>query len=431
MQGAAERFTRIDLQDNNEIVNNVIVLDENEDQSFQIDAKKPGQTHDPDKQFAPRTKRIILFVLGLLVGLMLSGITAKLIGGGKFVPKDTYEYYQELDKNYGKYNEILKMIGEDPIATTPPGEIDDAKLKELVAGIGDPYAEYFTAEEYKEFEKMYSSDYVGIGIAIMDEDDKVVIKGVFDEGPAKEAGIEIDDVILKVDGVKPENTTDAVSKITGEAGTSVEILIGRGDEELTFKLNRTKIDYDSVDYYELEDHKGVGYISITGFRENTAKNFKLAVRDLKNAGCDKFIIDLRDNGGGLTSESIEIADYLLPACKIMSENTKDGSETVHNSKASSADIEFVMLTNVNTASASEILAGAIQDNKGGLIIGEKTYGKGVTQITRKFKDGTAVKLTITEYFRPSGETVNEKGITPDIEVPGDEALEAGLKELGR
>ena len=175
MQGAAERFTRIDLQDNNEIVNNVIVLDENEDQSFQIDAKKPGQTHDPDKQFAPRTKRIILFVLGLLVGLMLSVITAKLIGGGKFVPKDTYEYYQELDKNYGKYNEILKMIGEDPIATTPPGEIDDAKLKELVAGIGDPYAEYFTAEEYKEFEKMYSSDYVGIGIAIMDEDDKVVI----------------------------------------------------------------------------------------------------------------------------------------------------------------------------------------------------------------------------------------------------------------
>ena len=425
----------MDLKDNNEIIENKIdsaISEQPAGQSELSSANQtPNQTHNPEKEFAPKTKKRIFFVLGLAVGLLLSGIGGRLINVGHYVPKDKYEYYQELDNNYGKYNEILRMIGEDPIATTPPSEIDDAKLKELVAGIGDPYAEYYTVEEYREFEKRYSDEYVGIGIAVMDENDAVVIKSVFDGGPAKEAGIEPEDIILQVDGEKPKDTSDAVNKISGETGTPVELLIGRGEEKLSFKMNRAKIEYDSVEYKELEDHKGVGYILITGFRENTAKDFKLAVRDLKNAGCDKFIIDLRDNGGGLTSESIDIADYLLPACKIMSENTKDGTETVYNSKASAADIDYVVLTNVNTASASEILAGAIQDNKGGLIIGEKTYGKGVTQITRKFKDGTAVKLTITEYFRPSGETVNEKGITPDIEVPSEDALEAGLKELGK
>ncbi|MBQ6624050.1 MAG: S41 family peptidase, partial [Mogibacterium sp.] len=137
------------------------------------------------------------------------------------------------------------------------------------------------------------------------------------------------------------------------------------------------------------------------------------------------------NGGGLTDESIEIADYLLPACKIMSEVSKNGEENVSNSKSSSADLDMVILTDSDTASASEILTGALQDNKAGLIIGEKTYGKGVTQLSRKFDDGSAVKLTITEYFRPNGETVNEKGITPDIKVSSDKALERGLEELAK
>ena len=419
----------MELHDNNEIIENKI---ENADELARLDVateEKATETHDPEKQFAPKTKKRIFFVLGLIVGLLAHEAFNHFINAGHFVPNSTYDYYVELDENYGKYNEILRMIGEDPIATEQPGGFDDAKLKELVSSIGDPYAEYYTAEEYKEFLKAYSSEYVGIGVAIVQEDDKVVVKVIFDGSPAQDAGIQEEDVILKVDGVKPKDTSDAVSRITGENGTEVEVLIGRGDEELTFKMTRAKIDYDSVEYEELEGHKGVGYIFISGFREETAKDFKLAVRDLKNAGCDKFIIDLRDNGGGLTSESIEIADYLLPACKIMSENTKDGEETVHNSKPSSADINYVILTNGNTASASEILAGAVQDNKGGLIIGEKTYGKGVTQITRKFDDGTAVKLTVTEYFRPSGETVHEKGITPDIEVAPEEALDRALEEL--
>ena len=384
-----------------------------------------------DKAFTTKTKRRIFFALGFLCCLALIAIIYKFQTFGKFVPNSTYEYYKELEDNYGKYNEILRMIGEDPIATTQPGEIDDEKLKELVASIGDPYAQYFTAEEYKEFERTYAGDYVGIGIAVTDEDGKIVIKTIMDDGPAAEAGMEPEDVIVSVDGVNPKDSTEAVNMITGENGTSVTVTVDRGGEELDFTMNRAKIDHDTVTYEPLEDNPKIGYIEITSFINGTAKDFKLAVRDLKNQGCEKFIIDLRNNGGGLTDESIEIADYLLPACTIMSEKTKNGEEKVYNSKESSADLEFVVLTSTNTASASEILSGAIQDNKGGLIIGEKTYGKGVTQLTRKFGDGSAVKMTITEYFRPSGKTVNGEGITPDIEVPAEEALDKAVEELSK
>lgn len=390
-----------------------------------------NQAHNSEKEFSPKTKKRIFFIMGVICTLAVLGILYSVQNYGRFVRQDKYEYYKELEENYGKYNAILEMIGEDPLVDTPPSAIDDEKLKELVASIGDPYAQYFTKEEYDEFQKHYNGEYVGIGVAVTDEDGRVVIKGVFENGPAGEAGVQSGDVILSINGEKPKDSNDAVNLIAGESGGLVELKVLRGDEELEFSMNRTKIEEDTVEYRQLEEAPGVGYIKIISFIKGTADDFKLAVRDLKNEGCDKFVIDLRSNGGGLTDESIEIADYLLPACKIMSEVSKNGEEKVYNSKASAADLDMVVLTDVGTASASEILAGAIQDNKGGLIIGEKTYGKGVTQISRRFKDGSAVKLTITEYFRPNGETVNEKGITPDIEVPSDEALERGLEELAK
>ena len=403
----------------------------NESGEHSVRHARNGSSDRNDKEFKTKTKRRIFFVLGFLCCLLLTALFYRFQTFGKFVTGSQYEYYKELEKNYGKYNEILRLIGEDPIATTQPGEIDDKKLKELVASIGDPYAQYFTAEEYEEFERTYAGDYVGIGISVTDEDGKIVIKTVMDEGPAKEAGMQPEDVIIIVDGDKPKDSTEAVSMITGESGTPVTVTVDRGGEEIEFKMNRTKINHDSVSYEVLENNPEIGYIAIESFISGTSKDFKLAVRDLKNRGCRKFIIDLRDNGGGLTNESIVIADYLLPACKIMSEKTKDGEETVYNSKESSADIKYVVLTNSNTASASEILAGAIQDNKGGLIIGEKTYGKGVTQLTKKFSDGSAVKMTITEYFRPSGKAVNGEGITPDIEAASDDALDTAIEELSK
>ena len=372
---------------------------------------------------------IASFLFGFIACLAVIMLCTRLLGAGRFVTEDTYDYYKDLDESYGKYYEIMKMIGEDPIAQTEPEELSDEQLKALVSSIGDPYAEYYTASEYAELEKRYMGDYVGVGIGVVQDGDDIVVMTVFDDTPAAKAGIKTEDVILKVDGKVPADVDDAVGMITGENGTKVKLTIRRGEETLDFDLTRQKIETDSVIYNVVDGHPEIGYICITSFIKGTDDDFKMAVKDLESKGCTKFIIDLRDNGGGLTDPSIEIADYLLPACMIMSENTKDGSETVHNSDASSADLEMVILVNENTASASEILTAALQDNKAGVVIGTKTYGKGVTQIMHKFSDGTAVKLTVTEYFRPNGKTVNGVGITPDIEAEGEEVLEEALKEL--
>lgn len=371
----------------------------------------------------------LAFILGMLCcALVIFAITK--VFGAHILGDEEYKYFKDLNGSYGKYYEIMKMIGEDPIAETEPEEISDEELKRIVSSIGDPYAEYYTAEEYEQMERRLMGNYVGIGIGVVQEEDNVVIKEIFAGTPAEEAGIKVDDIIAKVDGKKPADVDDAVSMITGEPGTKVTVTVKRGDENIDFELTRQQIETESVTYDVLEGHKDIGYIALASFTKDTDDDFKLAVKDLKSKGCTKFIIDLRNNGGGLTDSSIEIADYLLPACKIMSENTKNGKETVYNSKASSADLDMVILVNEATASASEILAAALQDNNAGTIIGTKTFGKGVTQVMHQFDDGTAIKITITEYFRPSGKTVHGVGITPDIEAEEGEVLDKALEELG-
>ena len=395
-------------------------------------AEEPEKTKEPEDAKKPKRFGVLAsFLLGVIACLAAITLCTQVLGLGHFVANDAYDYFIDLDKSYGKYNEIMKMIGEDPIATVEPEEISDAELKEIVSNIGDPYAEYYTADEYKELEKRLMGDYVGVGIGVVQDGENVVVMTIFDDTPAAEAGMMEGDIIISVDGKAPANVDDAVGMITGEAGTKVKVTVKRGDETLDFELTRQKIETDSIVYDVLEGQPEVGYINIASFIKGTDDEFKMAVKDLQSKGCTKFIIDLRDNGGGITESSIEIADYLLPACKIMSENAKDGSETVYNSKESSADLDMVILVNGNTASASEILTAALQDNKAGTVIGTKTYGKGVTQMLHKFSDGSAVKLTVTEYFRPSGETVNGVGITPDIEAEGEAVLEEALKELAQ
>ena len=371
----------------------------------------------------------LAFILGIVFCLAVIVICTFVFDLGMIISKEDYDYYSDLDDSYGKYYEIMKMIGEDPIAKSGPDEISDEELKEIVASSGDPYAQYFTAEEYAEFSKRYLSDYVGIGVGVMQEGDDIVIKSVFEDTPAEEAGLMEDDVIIGVDGKKPEDVDDAISMISGDAGTNVVISVLRDGNSMDFTLTREKIDTDSVGYSVLSEDDKTGYIYIASFRKDTADEFKRAVKELQSEGCEKFIIDLRDNGGGLTDESIAIADYLLPECRIMSEKTKDGTETVYNSKAGSAELDCVVLVNENTASASEILTAALQDNEACKVIGKTTYGKGVTQTTHKFKDGSAVKMTFTEYFRPSGATVQGVGITPDLEAEEDEMIEKALSAL--
>ena len=413
-----------DVEDHN--VNDGVT--ETEDEMFDRLEKTAAAAEKTEKKRKGRG-RVLAFLLGFLCCGAAIFAGSHLLGWGHIVPDSEYRYYRDLDANYGKYYEIMEMIGEDPLAQVSPQELSDEELKEIVASIGDPYAEYYTREEYEDLQKRYMGDYVGIGIGIVEVDGDIVIMTVFEDTPAEEAGIQPEDIIVKVDGKEPKDVDEAVNMISGEAGTPVTVTVKRGEDYLEFDLNRQKIETESVGYSVLEGHPDIGYISISSFIKDTDKDFKEAVKALKAQGCDKFIVDLRDNGGGLTDTSIEIADYLLPSCRIMSENTKDGTETVYNSKESSAGLDMVVLVNENTASASEILTAALQDNNAATIIGCVTYGKGVTQIVHQFDDGTAVKLTATEYFRPSGKTVQGVGITPDVEAEGDGYLDAAVREL--
>ena len=399
----------------------------NEEGNF--DEKEPGNKGSGSSG----GKVVFAFTAGFIACLAVLFVLCYVFGLGMFLSKEQFDHYKTLINKYDKYEEIMQLIANDPIADYDGDEMSDAKLKEIVSSIGDPYAAYYTAEEYDEFLKKILGDYVGIGIGVSEKDGNIVILTVLRDEPAEEAGLKENDIIKAVDGKAPADVDDAIKKISGEVGTPVVLTIERDGKSFDVTVNRARIEEDSIYYTEYEEDgnsdTNIGYIAITAFREETGKDFELAVRDLEGEGCDKFIIDLRNNGGGITDSSIEIADYLLPECRIMTEVSKDGTEKVHNSKASSAGIDYVLLVNENTASASEILSAAVQDNNGGTLIGAKTYGKGVTQLTRRFKDRSAIKITTTEYFRPNGDKVNGVGITPDIEAEGDEVIEKAMEVL--
>lgn len=394
--------------------------------TISADEKSGGKNNKEKKGKGGFVKNLLSFIVGF--GCCLAVLFAASEFGllGNFISGSDLG---GLDESYSKFHEILKMIEDDPIADKDPKTINDEELKEIVSSIGDPYAEYYTAAEYEDMLKRFDEEYVGIGIGVTEENGDIVIKTVFEDTPAEEAGIQVDDVITGVDGEKPESVDDAVSKITGKAGTEVTVTVRRGDETIDFTVKRANIETDSVIHGSLKENPEIGYIHMTMFKRGTDKEFKDAVKSLKEEGCDKFILDLRDNGGGLTDVCIEIADYLLPSCKIMTENSKNGDETIYNSKSESADLDLIVLVNENTASASEILTAALQDNGACTVIGKQTYGKGVIQIMHRFSDGSGIKITTTEYFRPNGDPVNEVGITPDID-PGDEdALDAAIREF--
>ena len=338
-----------------------------------------------------------------------------LVGGRMMLPGEN-RYYKGLNAAYGKYYEIIEIIDEEALADYDPEKITDKVLKKVVAGLDDPYAEYYTAEEYNQFIKKYASSYVGIGVTITEKDGQVIVVDVMTESPAEEAGIKTGDIIAAVDGEQVDNSTKASDMMTGENGTEVKVTVERGGKSIDLDIIRSKIANKSVEYEELDADNHIGYIRISGFKNGTAKDFRMAVKDLKNDDYDKIIIDLRENSGGATDEAYKIADMLLPECDILKEVNSKKETRIRKSDASNLGIKYVLLVDENSASASEMVSGAIKDNKGGKLIGCKTFGKGVTQKTNRFRDGSALKITIEEFFRPSGKRINGVGIEPDIEV---------------
>lgn len=314
-------------------------------------------------------------------------------------------------------------------------EIDDAALTEgmyegYVRALGDPYSAYYTEEEAKELMQGISGEYSGIGAVLSQsyETNAVTITNVFRESPAEEAGLEAGDILYQVDGheIADEDLNQVVAWIKGEEGTEVTLHVVRDSEELELTAVRRIVKTQTVEY-EMKDSR-IGYIRVMEFDTVTYEQFKSALAELDSQGMEGLVIDLRSNPGGDLDTVLDMLRLILPKGTIISTENKEGKAEEYTCDGKQ---EFgrplAVLVNGYSASASEIFSGAVQDYKKGKIVGTTTYGKGVVQEVISLLDGSYIKVTTSEYFLPSGRSINEAGITPDVEVeyePNEEDEEA-------
>lgn len=310
------------------------------------------------------------------------------------------------------------------LASNFDGEIDKQKIidgasKGLVEAVGDKYTEYMTSKEAEEFNKSLSGDVgTGIGVELAKDGDSVKVVRVLAKNPAESVGILAGDVISKVNGedVSKENTSEISKKIRGDAGTTVKIGVVRGNEKKEFSVTRAKIENPSV---ELTKKDGVATLSIYRFDSETGVLAKKYAEEIKNEGISKVILDLRGNGGGYVQAAKTVASlWLEKNALIVSEKT--GSKTVEEIRATGDNplkgVKTVILLDGSSASASEIVAGALKEHKAAQIVGEKSYGKGSVQTTIDMLNGALLKVTIAKWFTPSGKNISNNGISPDIKV---------------
>lgn len=305
------------------------------------------------------------------------------------------------------------------------GNIDEEKVKQeairgYIKGLDDPYTEYMTKEEMEEFTSDVMGNFTGIGIYLTKDTEKnaVIVISPIKDTPAHKAGILPGDIITKVDGVSytGEQLTEASNKIKGEVGSKVTLEILRDNKTLTFEITRENIKINHVESKVLENN--IGYIEFNSFDDGCSKEFKNKLEELKKQNIKSLIIDIRSNGGGLVDEALDIADYIVEKDKtLLITVDKNQNEEITKAKTDPIiDVPVVLLMNETSASASEILAGALKDNGKVTIVGEKSYGKGVIQELLTLKDGSGLKITTNEYYTPNHNKINKIGITPDVEV---------------
>lgn len=289
-------------------------------------------------------------------------------------------------------------------------------IKGMVNSLNDPHSVYMDAKMFKEFMIETEGSFGGVGIVIGTKDKLLTVVAPIEGTPGEQAGIKSGDQIVKIDGQDTKDLAldEAVNKIRGPEGSKVVLTIKRGQDIQDYTLTRSNIQIKTVAGKLLDNN--IGYIRISMFNENTGNDFIRKFQELEKQGMKALVLDLRDNPGGLLDESVKVAGQLVPKGPVVSVVTRDGRRETHSSNLEAAKYPVAVLVNGGSASASEIVAGAIQDTGVGTLIGTKTYGKGSVQTVIRLDEGSAIKLTIAKYLTPKDRAINGVGIEPDIKV---------------
>ena len=354
---------------------------------------------------------------GIATGVLVTVIVA---GGAKIAGNFLDTGVLSDDSRVQKLEYLEKMIDQDYLGEKDEDQLAEGMYAGLIYGLGDVYSRYYTAEEYKQETSSTDGSYVGIGISMeANKEGGVKIAECYEGGPGEAAGLEEGDVISAVDGedITEMDTSEVASLIRDSGKDQVTLTIHREDEEepIEITVEIRDVELHSVFSEMLDDE--TGYIRISEFTGVTPDQYLEAFQSLEDQGMQKLVIDLRDNPGGLLDSVCSILNHVLPEGLIVYTEDKYGNRTEENSDGEDPlEIPLAVLVNENSASASEIFAGAVKDYGIGTIVGTTTYGKGVVQSVRQLADGSAVKLTVSNYFTPKGNNINKVGIQPDVEV---------------
>lgn len=388
----------------------------------------------------PRKKKSQGFASGMIIGavsafmaviLLILSVAAVCIAKGYIhigVNGDVYIQSDAVTDSDGIGSEVEGKLNaiDSVLESFYFGDVDDETAKDNIykaylSSYGDKYTMYYTADEYKALKESTNGKFYGIGaVCQLSGEGGVLLVDVYDNGAGYQAGLRSGDRVVNVDGrdITDMELSSAVALIKGDKGTSVTLEVIRGTERLTFSAVRDAVEAKTVSYTLLDNN--IGYLSISQFEEVTTKQFKAAVEDLQSQGMKGLVIDIRNNPGGLLDTVVGMLKYMHPDGLIVYTEDKQGNRKEYKGQDNDEfNLPLAVIVNGNSASASEIFAGAIQDYGKGTIIGTQTYGKGIVQTVKPLTDGSAIKFTIAKYFTPKGQDIHGKGVTPDMVVEYD------------